>query len=145
MRKLLLFLLVTIMLFGCSSPQMDPVETDYITVEVYWSSHCPYCFWELVVLEEISQELVGHPYLEGKVKIIANNIDLTAEELQSILGRDLGFTMTTGSKLPSWSQGVPTIIVRDTQGKMAFQWIGFASKAQLYSMIMETLGFIEKV
>lgn len=148
MRKLLLVLCLAALLIGCG-PKVDPVEpirADYITVEVYWVSYCEYCLEELSILEEISLEMVGHPYLDGKVRIIAHNVDLGVEELQAILlGEGPSFTLTTGHSLPRWSNSFPTIVIKDTLGVMKFQWIGLANKAELYSMIMETLGFIEKV
>ncbi len=137
---------------GCS-PKVDPialVETSYITVEVYWHSACPYCIEEIGVIEQISQEMIGHPYLDGKVMIVAKNLDLSPEVLQAFLQEfELGLSpylsFTTGETLPRWSSGYPTIVIKDTFGKTKFQWIGLANKTELYSMILETLGFTEIV
>ena len=131
---------------GCS-PKVDPAaqtEVDHITVEVYWHSTCSYCIKELDVIEQISHEVIGHPYLDGKVMIIAKNLDLSPKALQAFLQEfELGtspyLSFTTGETLPRWSTGYPTIIVKDTFGATKFQWIGLANKAELYSMIMETL------
>ena len=143
---LFLFIMISL-LVGCG-PKVDPkpIEADYITVKVYWASFCPYCIEELAVLEEISQELVGHPYLEGKVEIIAANVDLTGEELQMLLQDiEYSFTMTSGEYLPRWAKGFPAMVIRDREGVAKFQWTGLANKAQLYSMIMETLGYSEVI
>jgi len=141
-----LFLIIVILLVTSCRPEVDPIKADHITVEVYWASYCPYCIQELMVLDEISGELVGHPYLEGKVEIVAACVDLEPEDLQAVLiSAGYTFKMTSGEKLPPWSNGLPTVVIRDAEGKAVFQSIGFMDKAQLYSAIMGALGFTEKI
>ena len=142
-----LFLIIVVLLVTACRPEVVPAKADHITVEVYWASYCPYCIDELFVVDEIAREILGNPYLDGKVEIVAPNLDLSPEEVQAIL-KDAGLELmaTTGAKLPPWSNSVPTTVIRNVNtGAAVFRQIGFLDKAQLYSAIMGALGFTERI
>ena len=137
MKKLLPLLLL---LAACASP--TPINSDSLTVEVYWASYCPACAQQLIVLDDVSRAFADNPILSERVEFVAACLDLSPEELQAVM-QEAGyiFRMTSGEELPYWSNGIPSVLIRDASGTAVYKRIGYIDQAELSALIMNLLGF----